>query len=173
MPDLCKIKYLILDVDGTLTDSGIYYDNDGHEFKKFTTRDYVGVLAAHYLGIKVIIVTGRNSALTQRRADEMHIDYVFQGIRRKSDCIEAFMQEHKITYDNIGYIGDDLNDLASMKPVGFKACPKDACVEIKGICDYVSTIEGGHGVVQDVMRYVLSKMNKWDGFIDEIVMQGY
>lgn len=173
MLEFDKIKFLVLDVDGTLTDSGIYYDDEGRELKKFSTRDYVGVMAAHYVGIKVIIITGRESFVTIKRAKEMHVDCVYQGIKNKSDVIDLLIKENGIEYSNIGYIGDDLNDLASMSLVGFKACPFDACIEIKKIADYVSTVSGGKGAVQDVMRFVLTNMNKWEEFIENIIMKGY
>lgn len=110
---------------------------------------------------------------TQRRADEMHVDYIFQGAKNKTQVINQVMMEHELTYENIGYIGDDLNDLASMSYAGFKACPADACEAIKKLSDYVSTVSGGKGTVQDVMRFVLNKLEKWDGFIDEVIMKGY
>lgn len=168
-----KIKILVLDVDGTLTDSGVYYDNEGQELKRFSTRDYVGVMAAHFIGIKVIIVTGRESYIVQRRAKEMKIDFIYQGEKNKLDVINRILYQYGMNYTNIAYIGDDLNDLAAMRQVGFKACPADACIEIKDIADYISAASGGKGAVQDVMRYFLNCIGKWEQFIEDIVLKGY
>lgn len=173
MVNLHRLKYLIIDVDGVLTDAGIYFDDTGNEFKKFSTRDYAGVFAAHYLGWRVMILTGREFAGTERRAKEMKVDEFYQNVKNKEKFIKDFMNERGISSENIGYIGDDLNDYSSMQLTGFKACPSDACPEIREISDYVSGFNGGTGVVQDVMRYVLGKIGKWDKFINEKVEGGY
>ena len=81
--DISKLSHFIVDVDGTMTDSGIYFDATGKELKKFSSRDFVGVMAAHYIGIKIVIVTGRESAATKRRAKEMKIDFLFQYVKNK------------------------------------------------------------------------------------------
>lgn len=169
-----KIQYMILDVDGVLTDTGLYFDNTGNEFKKFSTYDYAGVFAAHYIGWKVLILTGRECLAMERRAKEMKIDELYQNAKNKVQFIKSFMSERGIDNSNLAYIGDDLNDYGAMKTfAGFKACPANACPEIKAIADYVSTFKGGTGVVQDVMRYVLNQLGKWDEFISNEVEAGY
>ena len=174
MSYLKDIKYLILDVDGVLTDTGLYFDNNGNELKKFSTRDYAGVFAAHFIGLKVLIITGRECPATERRANEMKIDELHQNVKNKVGFIEKYMVEHNITSENLAYIGDDLNDYGAMKHfAGFKACPSDAAPEVKEICDYVSPFKGGTGVVQDVMRYVLKELGRWDGFMESEVEAGY
>ena len=171
--EIDKLSYFVLDVDGTMTDSGIYYDDSGRELKKFSTRDYVGVMAAHYLGIKLLVVTGRESLLTERRMKEMKIDYVFQGIKNKKCFIQEFMKDNGIKDYNLGYLGDDLNDYAAMKLAGFKACPKDAAPEIRKNSDYLCNVNGGCGVIQDTFRYLLTQQGKWDSFMEEIIEEGY
>lgn len=171
--ELSKLKWCIIDVDGTLTDSGIYFDTDGNELKKFSSRDFVGVMAAHYIGVRTMIVTGRECAATKRRADEMKVDYLFQYVKNKKAFIEKFMDENGIETCQLCYIGDDLNDYASMKLAGFKACPADACKEIKEMADYVSFSNGGCGVLQDVFRYILTEIGKWDSFVQDEVSRGY
>lgn len=169
-----KITHLILDVDGTLTDSGIIYDDHGNELKKFSTRDYAGVYAAHFIGLKVLIITGRECPATERRAKEMKIDELHQNVKNKVGFIEKYMSEHNIVPENLAYIGDDLNDYGAMKRfAGFKACPEDAAPAVKEICDYVSPFKGGTGVVQDVMRYVLKELGRWDEFMESEVEAGY
>lgn len=171
--EISALKYFVLDVDGTMTDSGLYFDDNGNEWKRFSSRDFVGVMAAHYVGIKVLIVTGRECAATKRRANEMHVDYLFQNVKNKKEFIRAFMEDNNIKEENLGYIGDDLNDYAAMQLSGFIACPKDACVEIQNKADYISGVNGGQGVVQDVFRWLLGSLGKWDDFIRDEVEKGY
>lgn len=168
-----KLSHLILDVDGTLTDSSLYFDDSGNELKKFSTRDFAGVLAAHYIGLKVLILTGRACPATERRAKELKVDELYQNVKNKVEFITTYMKAKNLSSDNVAYIGDDLNDLGSMKYAGFKACPLDAAPEIKDICDYISTFRGGTGVVQDVLRQILDTLNKWDDFIKEEIESGY
>jgi len=171
--DFNKLKYFIVDVDGTLTDSGVIYDNHLNEFKRFSTRDFVGVLAAHYIGVRVIVITGRESAITSHRLEEMKIDEVYQGIKNKSEFLSNYMKKNKIDAIHIGYVGDDLNDYAAMQKVGFKACPNDSCEDIKEIADFTSSINGGYGVLQDVFRYILNQLGIWNNFIEEIIIKGF
>ena len=102
------------------------------------------------------------------------MDYLFQYVKNKKEFIESFISEHGITAENLAYIGDDLNDYGAMKALaGFKSCPADACPEIRAIADYVSSFNGGTGVVQDVMWYVLTQLGRWDEFISDEVEAGY
>lgn len=173
MIDLKKLEYLIIDVDGTLTDSGIYYDTLGNEFKKFTTRDYVGVLAAHYIGLKIVALTGRECKPVERRLKEIKVDEIYQNIKNKYSFLEQFMNERKLKSQSVIYIGDDLNDYAAMNLAGVKACPGDAAMEIKAMCDIISTLRGGEGVLQDVFRNLLSELGCWEDFMKDVVMKGY
>ena len=170
---LDRLNFCILDVDGTMTDSGLYYGDLGGEYKKFSTRDYVGIMAAHYVGIKLLVVTGRESEITTRRMKELKVDYVFQGVKNKKKFVQEFMKKKGINSTNIGYIGDDLNDYCAMQLAGFKACPRDAADEIKQIADYISMLDGGKGVIQDTFRYILTQMGRWEGFMKEVIENGY
>lgn len=165
--ELKKIKYLIIDVDGTLTDAGIYYDERGNELKKFCTKDAAGFFAAHQVGMKIMILTGRESAATTRRMTEMKADYLIQNCRDKISYIKKFMQKNSILKDEIGYFGDDLNDLPGMRLCGFIGCPSDACKEVKEKADYVSNICGGHGAVRDIIEFLLQARGEWNDAIAE------
>ena len=167
-----KIKYLIIDVDGTMTDSGIYYDEHGNELKKFTTRDAAGFFAAKAVGMKTIIVTGRECAATMRRLTELHVDEIFQKIRNKFDFIQEYIRLNNIDKQEIGYIGDDLNDLSSMKLVGFVACPKDSCSEVIRNAQYVSSKNGGEGVVRDVVEHLLMESHEWEKAVEKVYNVG-
>lgn len=155
------LKCIIIDVDGTLTDGGIYYDNLGNELKKFCTKDGTGIACAREAGIKLMILTGRECPATTRRMEELHIDFVMQGIQDKVGFLKKWKEENGISDDEIGYIGDDINDLAPMKLCSFVGCPADACDEVKSIANYVSTINGGHGAVRDVIEHYLKEQGIW------------
>jgi 3-deoxy-D-manno-octulosonate 8-phosphate phosphatase (KDO 8-P phosphatase) len=162
------IKYLVIDVDGTMTDAGIYYDENGNELKKFCTKDAAGFFAAHAVGIKIIVLTGRVCAATSRRMEELKVDYLYQNIKDKATFLKKFMEENCIKKENLGYIGDDLNDYPSMQLAGYIACPADSCLEIKKIANYVSPIKGGQGAVRDVIENMLRVTGQWNQAISEV-----
>lgn len=161
------IKYLVIDVDGTMTDAGIYYDEHGNELKKFCTKDAAGFFACHEAGIKIMVLTGRECAATTRRMNEMKVDYLCQNVKDKYGFLSEFMQKNRISKEELGYIGDDLNDLPPMKLAGFVGCPEDSCEEIKRIADYVSPVRGGYGAVRDVVEHILKSSNEWETAISK------
>lgn len=167
-----KVKYLVIDVDGTMTDAGIYYDENGNELKKFCTKDAAGFFVAHQVGIKIMVLTGRECVATTRRMTELKADYLIQNVKDKLTFLRQFMEEHEISRKEIGYIGDDLNDLPPMKLVGFIGCPADACVEVKKIADYVSKVNGGHGAVRDIIECMLRESGEWEKAISEVYSIG-
>ena len=168
----CKLKYLIIDVDGTMTDAGIYYDEVGNELKKFCTKDAAGFFAAKQAGIKTIVLTGRQCAATTRRMNELKVDVLYQNIKNKYEFLQEFIIANNIDKDKIGYIGDDLNDLQPMSLVGFIGCPADSCKEILEIADYVSKCRGGQGAVRDVIEYVLEQSGEWKPIVEVIYGSG-
>lgn len=163
-----RIKYFIIDVDGTMTDAGIYYDDHGNELKKFCTRDAAGFFAAKQAGIKIMVLTGRECQAVTRRMVELKVDFLYQNIKEKADFLKSFMAEHKISKEEVAYLGDDLNDLPGMRLAGFIGCPKDACEEVRNVADYISTEKGGHGAVRDIISYILKERKQWDNIIDKI-----
>lgn len=165
---LKKIKYLIIDVDGTLTDAGIYYDENGNELKKFSTKDAAGFFAAHQVGMKIMILTGRECAATTRRMTEMKVEYLIQNCKDKIQYLKEFMKTNEISSDEMGYLGDDLNDLPGMALCGFVGCPADACAEVKEKADYISDIKGGYGAVRDIISYLLKERGEWEIAISRV-----
>ncbi len=165
---LLKIKYLVIDVDGTMTDAGIYYDEHGNELKKFCTKDAAGFFAARAAGIKIMVLTGRECAATTRRMQEMKVDYLVQQCKDKAAYLMQFMEERHITKDEMGYLGDDLNDLPPMRLCGFVGCPEDACEEIKKRADYVSCVKGGYGAVRDIAAWLLKERGQWEEAIKDV-----
>lgn len=163
-----NMKYLVIDVDGTMTDGGLYYDENGNETKKFCTKDAAGFFAAHKAGIKIIVLTGRECQATTRRMTEMKVEYLCQNVKNKVEFLAQFMKENNIDKEEIGYIGDDLNDLPSMQLCGFVGCPADACIEVRDIANYISSEKGGYGAVRNVIEHVLRDAGEWQNAVSEI-----
>ena len=114
------------------------------------------------------MLTGRGCAATSRRMKEMRVDFVFQNVKDKASFMKEFMEEHKIQKNEIGYIGDDINDLAPMRLTGFVGCPADSCEEVIRLADYVSSKKGGCGAVRDVVETLLKDRGQWDEIVNEI-----
>lgn len=150
-----NINTIFLDVDGTLTDGRVYLDNGKNEFKSFNVKDGLMVVAAIKLGYDVIIMTGRKSEVVARRAAELGIKEYYQGVRDKKQALEKLMKEKEITYGNLAYLGDDLNDLAVMKEARFAGCPSDAAAEVKEVSDLISECRGGEGAVREILTHLL------------------
>lgn len=167
-----RIKYLIIDVDGTMTDAGIYYDENGNELKKFCTRDAAGFFAARKVGIEILVLTGRKCEATFRRMGELGVRHLYQNVKDKAGFLKEFMCKKQLVRENIGYIGDDLNDLPPMKLCGFVGCPADSCKEVMEIADYISTIKGGQGVVRDIVEHLLRESGEWKGVVSELYGAG-
>lgn len=150
-----KLALLVVDVDGTLTDGGMYYSAEGDILKKFNTRDARGLELIRNKGIKIAILTSEKSNIVKARAEKLGIDMCYLGVADKKQIIENLCCELSISYKEVGFIGDDLNDLEVMKVVGFSACPSDAVSEIKQNAFYVSSYRGGQGAVRDVCDFII------------------
>lgn len=172
MEKLDRIRYLIIDVDGTMTDAGIYYDENGNETKKFCTKDAAGFFAARQVGIKILVLTGRACYAVERRMKELKVDYLEQNVRDKIAYLNVFLKQKGVTWEEVGYIGDDLNDLGGMCLAGFAACPADACEEVKKISDYISEVKGGYGAVRDIICFLLQERKEWEEAILKIYGAG-
>lgn len=167
-----SIKYIVLDVDGVMTDGGIYYDERGNELKKFCVRDAAGFFALQECGIEIIVLTGRECNGTIRRMKDMKVNFLFQNVKNKKKFLLDYMNEKNIKKNEIAYVGDDLNDFPPMKLCGFVACPKDACKEVKEISHYISPIKGGFGVIRDVSEYLLKNRGLWNKAVSEVYRIG-
>ena len=161
------IKYLILDVDGTFTDGGVYYNDNDNEIKKFCTKDGTGIVIARAAGIKLIVLTGRSCPATEHRMTELHIDEVIQGVFDKAEWMRHWMSTESVDKDDVGYIGDDINDLGPMRLCSWIGCPADAATEVKEIASYVSPIAGGHGAVRDCIEKLLRDARVWSGLVEK------
>ena len=162
------IKLVLLDVDGTLTDGGIYRGNNGEELKRFNVKDGYAIVNAQKLGIEFGIITGRKSELVEIRSNELKIKYLYQGISEKTVILEEIMQKTGLKKEEIAYMGDDLNDILIMKQSGLTGAPKDAADEVIQIADFVSEKNGGSGAVSEFVEYILKKDGKWETFLKNV-----
>lgn len=162
------IKLILLDVDGTLTDGGIYRGNNGEELKKFNVKDGYAIVQAQKMGIDFGIITGRNSELVKIRAEELKIKYIYQGISEKIIILKEIMEKTSLKKEEIAYMGDDLNDLNIMKEVGLKGAPEDAVKEITEAADFISSKKGGCGAVREFIEFIIKKENKWGKFLENV-----
>jgi len=158
------IKLLICDVDGTLTDGSIIYNDNSAELKSFSVKDGLILKLMPQLGIPVIFLTGRESSIVKRRAEELGA-LAIQGIDDKPSVIRNIQSERNLSAVECAYIGDDLNDYAAMMLCGYRACPNDAVREIREICNHVSPFNGGHGAGRDICERILDYEDKYAEFL--------
>ncbi|MGH8518107.1 MAG: HAD-IIIA family hydrolase [Panacagrimonas sp.] len=144
------IRMLVVDVDGTLTDGGMYYNGNGEAMKKFNTRDAKGLLMLREAGVRICVVTQENSAAVTARMRKLGLTDYFPGVTDKPAWLAQACARWEVSPAQTAYIGDDLNDLACLQAVGFSCCPADAVEEVRGAVQYVSTAAGGEGAVREV-----------------------
>ena len=138
-----NIKILVLDVDGTLTDGKLYMDDKDNALKAFNVRDGFAIVNWLKLGGEVAIITGKSSNIVERRAKELGIKYVVQGSKNKTQDLKKILERLNLSFENVAYMGDDLNDIGLMKKIALPACPHDAVLEVLEICKFISNKNGG------------------------------
>lgn len=160
-----KIKLVITDVDGVLTDGGRYYSDKKEIFKKFHVRDGMGVNLLLRNGIKTVIITKEISKIVNLWAKKMNVSKVYSGIKTKENELEKICKSYKILPSEIAFIGDDVNDIELMKKVGLSATPSDGILQAIKIVDYVCKDSGGNGVFREITDLILKekfpKKTKW------------
>lgn len=161
-----KVKMIILDVDGVLTDGSIAIGSDGELFKSFNVRDGLGITLAQKHGIKTAIITGRKSKMLAYRAKELKINAFYQDKKNKIPAYRQLQQEFALKPEEFAYIGDDLFDLAVMNDVGFPATVSDATDEAKSVAKFISDFAGGKGAVRQIIEFILKSQGKWQQIVD-------
>jgi 3-deoxy-D-manno-octulosonate 8-phosphate phosphatase (KDO 8-P phosphatase) len=156
-----KIKLLMLDVDGVMTDGSIILDKNGNELKRFHVRDGHGIKMIERAGIKVAIITGRKSKVVEIRAKELGITEVYQKIFKKSVVFEKLIKKYKCRDENVAFMGDDVVDRELLKRAGLSAAPADAEDEAKKLADFVAKRNGGRGAVREFTDLILKSSNLW------------
>ncbi|OQY19978.1 MAG: phenylphosphate carboxylase subunit delta [Desulfobacteraceae bacterium 4572_35.1] len=159
---IANVKLLLLDVDGVLTDGRIIYDNNGVESKAFNVRDGHGLKMVQRAGIKVGIITGRESAVVTKRAEELGVEFVYQGAKDKIVPYGQILLSTGFSDEQIAYVGDDVVDLPILRRVGCSFTVADACAEVKPYVDYITNQPGGYGAVREICDMLLRESGHWD-----------
>lgn len=158
---LIKIKVVLTDNDGVLTDTGVYFSEKGEELKRFSIRDGMGVERLRkYAGVETIIITGEESGSVRARAEKLKIKEYYLGVKKKEEVLPEIMRKNQVTSDEIAFIGDDSNDFELMKQVGLKVTPSDGMSFIKEICDYVCENKSGNGAFRELAELILAFQHK-------------
>ena len=152
-----SIELIVLDVDGTMTDSHITYSEDGDEIKSFNVKDGLAIASWRKLGKQVAIITGRSSSIVARRAKELHIEHFYQGIHNKKEVLEELLQKLDLTMENVAAIGDDLNDLQMLRSAKISFVPRDASAYVDKIATVVLSKRGGDGAVREMIEHLIIK----------------
>lgn len=158
-----KIKMFITDVDGVLTDGSLILGNNGEEFKSFNSQDGMGIKLLQKNDIIPVIITGRSSNVVSRRADELGIEEVLQGISDKIKIFDHLIDKYSIVSEEVSYIGDDLNDLAVLKKAGLAFSVKNGVDAVKENVDYVTEKKGGNGAVRETIELILKIQKDFSG----------
>lgn len=152
---LRHVRMLAMDVDGVLTDGGMYYSEAGDELKKFNTRDGMGIKMLQFAGIITAFITKEKTAIVERRGAKLGVPEVHQGADDKLTVLRGLVEKYDLTLAQVAYIGDDVNDLEALRAVGFSAAPADAMPAVRDAVRYVCTTRGGEGVVREVADLIL------------------
>ncbi|MDI9394568.1 MAG: HAD-IIIA family hydrolase [Euryarchaeota archaeon] len=157
---LRNIKLFVTDVDGVMTDCGMYYSEKGDELKKFNTRDGMGIQLLREKGIKTAIITKENIKIVENRAKKLKVDEVYLGVIDKLSVFGELRKKYNLDDSEIIYVGDDINDIPILEKAGVSFCPNNAVDEVKDICDYVLSKNGGEGVIREIVEILFKDKKK-------------
>ena len=154
------IKLLLLDVDGTLTDGGLYFTGEGQAMKRFDVHDGLGLVRLQQAGVEVILISSDRSPIIHMRAQKLGIRAVIDGCQDKRKAVRMLLEERELDPAVALYMGDDITDLEAMAEVGHSAAPASAVPTVREAADYVTTCEGGHGAVREVCDLIMNRIEK-------------
>lgn len=154
-----RIRLVVMDVDGTMTDGGMYYSAAGETMKRFSTRDGMGVTLLHRAGVQVALITSEPSEIAAQRARKLKITHVVLGTHDKTAALTSMAADLQIPLEAVAYIGDDVNDGPVMRICGLTGCPADSVEAIRSSAHYVCSRPGGHGAVREFIELILIAQN--------------
>jgi 3-deoxy-D-manno-octulosonate 8-phosphate phosphatase (KDO 8-P phosphatase) len=157
---LSAIKAIALDVDGVLTDGGLWWGPNGEEWKRFCFADIMGVSLATKAGLRVALISGEDSDLVDRFAAKMKLTDIAKGCKDKAAALRDFAERHRLDLSEICFMGDDVNDLSAAKIAGFSAAPADSHPSLRDQVDFVTRNGGGHGAVRELIDAILSERDR-------------
>lgn len=167
--DFSKIKILILDNDGVLTDGKIIYNNDQLESKNYNAKDGLGIKLLQHSDIKLAIITGRSSEIVKKRCDDLNIELVFQGIRNKYKETINLLDHLGLDWENVAYMGDDWNDYPVIEKCSISATPADTFEDLKNRVDVVTKRKGGEGAVREFIELILKEQGKYEECLQKLL----
>lgn len=150
-----KVKVMVFDVDGVMTDGSVTYDENGVEYKTFNVKDGHGLVRAEKSGFITAIITARNNGTVKHRAENLNITELYQGQKFKLPALEDILEKYNLSFENVSYMGDDLPDLCILEKAGLSCCPADAVDEVLEVCDFVASKNGGRGAVRELCDFIL------------------
>jgi len=160
-----KIKLLILDVDGVLTDGRLFFDTEGNEYKSFHARDGHGIKLLQQTGVDVAVISGRKSSIVSLRMQTLGIDLVYQGHENKRSAFTEIIEKTGVTPEQTAHVGDDLLDLPIMVRVGLAIAVNDANFAVKEYADWCTTLPGGQGAVREVCDFIMQAQGNFDDIL--------
>jgi 3-deoxy-D-manno-octulosonate 8-phosphate phosphatase (KDO 8-P phosphatase) len=160
MRALKRVRLVAMDVDGVLTDAGMYYSESGDELKKFNTRDGMGIKLLQAAGFVTAFITREKTAIVERRGQKLAVPEVHQGVDDKLALLITLAQKYGLSLDQVAYIGDDVNDLEALRAVGFSAAPADAMPSVLKAVHYICAKRGGEGAVREIADLILAARGK-------------
>ena len=167
-----RIKLLLFDVDGVLTDGKILLHADGTESKRFDIKDGTGIVWAQRVGIRIGFLSARSSAATQQRASQLGVTIVHQGVSSKLEAFEEILAQERIAGEQVAYMGDDVLDLPVLMRAGLSAAPADAAPEVLARVDIVTNRQGGDGAARELIEMILRNQDQFDGILAPYIAQG-
>lgn len=157
-----RVRLLVFDVDGVLTDGGLYYGEHGEVMKRFDVKDGHAIVIARLMGLPSAVLTARNSPIVEARGRELGMAAILQGRREKGPAFNELLASLNVPPENCAYMGDDLNDLAPMARAGLSACPADAAPEVRQEVHFVAQSPGGRGAVRELIELCLRASGRWE-----------
>ena len=158
-----RIKLLVLDVAGTLTDGGVYMDGRGGEFKRFDIHDGMGIVRLRAAGVRTAFLSGRRSEATAQRAADLGVELLFNGVREKLPVLCSLLSDLSLSAEEAAYMGDDVNDVDCLRAAGLAFAPADAVPEAKSAADFVTSAKGGGGAVREAAEHIISLNARCEG----------
>lgn len=160
-----RVRLLVFDVDGVLTDGGLYYGDQGEAMKRFDVKDGHGLVMARLAGLRTAVLTARSSSIVEVRGRELGLSAIYQGRKDKVTGMKELLTQLAVPAEQCAYMGDDLNDLGPLGMVGLSACPADAALEVRQEVHYIARNPGGHGAARELVELCLRATGQWEATV--------
>jgi len=170
LASLVRIKLLLMDVDGTLTDGSVYFDDAGKEMKRFNIHDGLGIVLARQVNLQIGWITGRKSTIVERRARELGVSLLRQGVRDKATAFVELTLRAGVLPEEVAFLGDDLNDIPAMHLAGAVCAPSNAVAEVRALAHYIAPHAGGDGAARDTIEAILRARGDYDAALSAYLL---